>query len=129
SPSDWSPFSDRIEFETADIFYRQAQLSRGKIDHILTVWAASLLKATKGDFDAAPPFANHVDMHNIIDSIPLGDAPWHSFTASYTGPRPTEGDVPSWMTAEHEIWYCDPQTIIRNMLANPDFENEFDTAP
>ncbi|KAI0069850.1 hypothetical protein K474DRAFT_1570542, partial [Panus rudis PR-1116 ss-1] len=128
-PSDWTPFSDRIEFETADIFYRQAQLSRGKIDNILTVWAASLLKATNGDFDAVPPFANHADMHNIIDSIPLGDAPWHSFTASYTGPHPTEGDVPSWMTAQHEIWYRNPRTIIRNMLANPDFENEFDTTP
>ena len=27
------------------------------------------------------------------------------------------------------VWYCDPDTIIRNMLENPDFANQFDIAP
>lgn len=68
-------------------------------------------------------------MHDIIDAIPLGDAPWRSFTAPYTGPRPLEGKVPCWMNAEHVVWYCDPRIIVRNMLANPDFKDQFDAAP
>ncbi|KAJ7868968.1 hypothetical protein B0H14DRAFT_3132512 [Mycena olivaceomarginata] len=33
------------------------------------------------------------------------------------------------MTFEYEIWYRDPDVVIRNMLGNPDFDGEFDTTP
>ncbi|KAG2089812.1 hypothetical protein BD769DRAFT_1395925 [Suillus cothurnatus] len=33
------------------------------------------------------------------------------------------------MDATYTTWFCDPHTIIRNMLGNPDFKNEMDYAP
>ncbi|KAI0069628.1 hypothetical protein K474DRAFT_1750439 [Panus rudis PR-1116 ss-1] len=130
---DWTPFTDRVQFETTDFFFRDAQLSQRKIDTILRLWAASIINATGGDEAAAgPPLVDHKHMHSLIDSIPLGDAPWRSFTATYTGvpPESDGGDeLPSWMTARHEVWYRDPRTIVRDMLANPDFGKEFDAGP
>jgi len=37
--------------------------------------------------------------------------------------------VPNWKKQEYKIWYRDPEVVARNMLTNPDFNNEFDTAP
>jgi Plavaka transposase len=37
--------------------------------------------------------------------------------------------VPNWRKQEYDIWYRDPEVVVRNMLANPDFENEFEVAP
>ncbi|KAI0073283.1 hypothetical protein K474DRAFT_1722024, partial [Panus rudis PR-1116 ss-1] len=130
---DWTPFTDRVQFETTNFFFRDAQLSQRKIDTILRLWAASLIHATGGDEAAAgPPLVNHKHMHSLIDSIPLGDAPWKSFTATYTGVSPEHDggeELPSWMTARHEVWYRNPRTIVRDMLANPDFGKEFDAGP
>ena len=71
---------------------------------------------------------NHSDLYDTIDATPLGDVPWDSFSMSYNGPLP-ESNVPSWMTAEFDIWFRDPRTVVRNMLSNPDFNGEFDEAP
>jgi hypothetical protein len=30
---------------------------------------------------------------------------------------------------EYEVWFRDPRTVVHNMLANPDFNDEFDYAP
>lgn len=79
-------------------------------------------------FGESPPFSSADDMYNIIDSIPLGDAPWHSFSASYTGTIP-ETDAPTWMTAKYDVWCRNPCDVVRNLLANPDFKEEFDYAP
>lgn len=79
-------------------------------------------------FGAAPPFADCADMHEVIDSVPLGDAPWIAFTAQYTGPIP-DSEVPTWMTAKYDIWCRDPRTVLRNMLANPDFKDEINYSP
>ena len=75
-PADWTPYTDRVEFEVADFLYRRNQMSGGDIDFIFDLWAASL--ASHGD---TPPFANHIDMYNAIDSTPLGDVPWQSFSS------------------------------------------------
>jgi Plavaka transposase len=37
--------------------------------------------------------------------------------------------VPNWRKQEYDIWYRDPEVVVRNMLANPDFEKEIDVAP
>lgn len=122
-PDDWAPYTSRVEFEVADFLFRRNQMSGGDIDFIFNLWAASL--AVHGD---TPPFASHVDMYSTIDATPLGDVAWQSFSSQYNGPQPDD-EVPSWMTAEYEVWFRDPRLLIRDILANPDFKDEFDYAP
>lgn len=75
-----------------------------------------------------PPFSNHKDMYRVIDATVLGDAPWSLFSASYTGPVPTE-NPPPWMKAEYDVWFRNPKTVLQNMLTNSDFKDEFNVAP
>lgn len=123
-PDDWTPYGNRVEFEVADFLYRCNQMSGSDIDFIFNLWAASL--ASHGD---TPPFANHADMYETIDATPLGDVSWESFSLQYNGVRP-EGDVPSWMMAEYDVWFRDARHLVHNIISNPDFKNdEFDYAP
>jgi hypothetical protein len=74
------------------------------------------------------PYASEDDMYNAIDSIEIGNAPWQSFAVRYTGEIP-EGEPPPWMLAEYDVWCRNPRTVLRNQLANPDFNGEIDLAP
>ena len=67
-------------------------------------------------------------MYNTIDSTPLGDLPWESFSLAYNGDVP-EGDPPLWMSSEYDVWFRDPRGLVHNILSNPDFEGEIDYAP
>lgn len=85
-----------------------------------------ILAAKYGD----PPFADIKDMHSQIDATKLGDVPWESFSVTYSGPKPEDPqNVPPWMEAEYEVWFRDPQTVIENQLANPDFKDGIHYAP
>jgi hypothetical protein len=122
-PNDWSPFNSRVEFETAEFMYCRNQMSAGNIDTLLELWAASLIQ-----FDGTPPFANHCDLYKTIDNIRVGGVPWNSFPVHYEGDVPAT-ELPSWMVADVEVWYCDPHEVIKNVLANTDFDGEMDVAP
>ena len=95
-----------------------------QIDILFDLWAAS------GDDGIEPPFANHNDLYETIDSIQLGDLPWTCFTVKYNGPLPV-GDVvvPTWMMTEHDVWCRDVRLLMRSQLANPDFDGEIDYTP
>ncbi|KAG1844764.1 hypothetical protein C8R48DRAFT_750825 [Suillus tomentosus] len=122
---DWTPYNDRVEFEVADFLYRRNQMSAGDIDFVFNLWAASL--AAHGD---TPPFTNHTDMYDTIDSTPLGDVPWQSFSSQYNGILPDDpDDIPSWMKSEYDVWFRDPRLLVNNIISNPDFKDEFDYAP
>ena len=123
---DWTPYRDRIEFETAQFLYCQTQMSATNIDILLDLWASTLLKHNK-----TPPFANHTDLYNTIDSMPLGDVPWQNFSLRYNGDDEIldTPQVPQWMTCKYEVWFHDPHTIIMNMISNPDYNNHADIAP
>ncbi|KAL6299566.1 hypothetical protein BKA93DRAFT_742140 [Sparassis latifolia] len=121
--NDWSPFRDRIEFELAEFLYTREQMSARNINILLDLWAASLMKHGKN-----PPFANAKDLYQTIDAIPHGDVPWQSSKMRYRGPLP-DNDVPPWMVAEYEVLFRDPHEIAKNMLANPDFNDEIDYSP
>jgi len=123
TPDDWTPFRDRIEFETAELLYCRIQMSAPNINTLMDLWAATLLK-----YDDAPPFAGASDLYNTIDSTPLGDVPWKRFSVGYSGELP-DGTVPQWMTSEYEIWFRDPHLIIKSMIGNPDYEKSVNTAP
>lgn len=123
---DWTPYRDRIEFETAQFLYCQTQMSATNIDILLDLWASTLLKHNE-----TPPFANHTDLYNTIDSTPLGDVPWQNFSLRYNGDDEIldTPQVPQWMTCEYEVWFRDPHTIIMNMISNLDYNNHADIAP
>ncbi|KAG2335364.1 hypothetical protein BDR05DRAFT_954125, partial [Suillus weaverae] len=95
---DWTPYNDRVEFEVADFLYRHNQMSAGDIDFVFNLWAASL--AAHGD---TPSFTNHTDMYDTINSTPLGDVPWQSFSSQYNRILPDNpDDIPSWMKFEYD---------------------------
>ncbi|THV00701.1 hypothetical protein K435DRAFT_818222 [Dendrothele bispora CBS 962.96] len=118
----WEPFNDIIGFHTADLLYRKVEMSQGDTDFLLNLWNLSLAK-----HDDVGPFHNHEAIHETIDSIKQGSAPWRCFvTIPDTG---LPADAPEWKKTEYEVWYRDPETVIKNMLDNPEFAEEFDTKP
>ena len=98
-------------------------MSAGDINFLLSLWSASL--AVHGD---EPPFLNASCVYETIDSTPLGDVAWESFSLQYNGTQP-ESNIPSWMQAEYDVWFREPRTLVHNLLSNPDFKSAFDYAP
>ncbi|KAG2132524.1 uncharacterized protein EDB93DRAFT_1309634 [Suillus bovinus] len=123
SPDDWTPYRNRLEFECADFMYTENQMSAGDINKILYLWGITL--AVHRD---NPPFADYKDLYNTIDATPLGDVTWESFSLKYNGDKPA-GECPLWMEQSHEVWFRDPHTVVKNMLANPDFKGGIDYTP
>ncbi|KAF8124221.1 hypothetical protein EV363DRAFT_1403324 [Boletus edulis] len=70
SNDDWTPYHNRLEFETVHFLFSQAEMSGQKIDTLLHLWGVSL--AVHGD---APPFANHQDLYETIDVTSLDNNP------------------------------------------------------
>ncbi|KAG2342371.1 hypothetical protein BDR05DRAFT_976526 [Suillus weaverae] len=120
---DWTPYQNRVKFETAEFLYTRNQMSAGNINILLDLWAATLLK-----HNDKPPFADCRDLYKTTDSTPVGDVKWQSFKVQYTGEKPAH-DVPPWMTKSHDVWYHDPHEVICNMLANSDYATEMDYWP
>jgi hypothetical protein len=89
-------------------------MSAGDINSLLSLWAASL--AVHGD---EPPFSSAIDMYDLA---------WESFSLEYNGTQPVD-NIPSWMEAEYDVWFRDPQILIHNLLSNLDFKSNFDYAP
>lgn len=75
------------------------------------------------------PFADDADMKAHIDSIKLDDVPWKAYGIKYTGDQPVTGHASTWMKKNYEVWYRDPRQVVKNMLANQDFEKDFDYVP
>lgn len=107
-------------------------MPKSQINELLSLWEASMARAhPREENDAehlnAAGFGDADHLLATIDAIRVGDAPWQSFVC-----RPSEaakdGD-PDWMKQEYEVWFRDVDLVIRNLLANPDFANEFDTIP
>jgi hypothetical protein len=93
------------------------------INELMQIWADTL------DDDNDPPFASQSDLYATIDATTQGDAPWESFSISYTGDYPAAGETPPWMLASYDVWFRDPRLVLRNQLQNSSFKNEFDYAP
>ena len=123
SSDDWFPYKSHIQFKLADFLYCCNQMSEGDMDFLFNLMNTML--AFHSDH---APFHNHSNMHNTIGATTLGEAPWDHFTLTYTGPFPkgvSRDNMPGWMTEDHEIWFCNPVTLLENLLANPDFKDEF----
>ncbi|KAF9237764.1 hypothetical protein BU15DRAFT_88600 [Melanogaster broomeanus] len=122
-PSDWTPFRDRTEFETAEFLYQRNQMSASHVDVLLSLWASTL--ARHGD---APPFADHKDLYDTIDASEVGDIRWQSFEGNYTGVKPST-NPPPWMDTAYDVWFRDPRLSVHNVLSNTNVENELDLRP
>ncbi|KAF8813200.1 hypothetical protein BYT27DRAFT_7220575 [Phlegmacium glaucopus] len=118
---DWTPFENVLQFKVADFLYRQEEMSQGNINHLLELWGLLLMK-----HGSSGPFENYKHIYDTIDAIEEGDAPWQCFKSSFDE---VDDDVPNWRRQEYKIWYRDPEVVAQNMLANLDFDNEFDPAP
>lgn len=117
---DWTPFESGVQFKLADLFYRQAELSASNINDILDLWAESM-----SDLGGVSPISTHGEMHALIDSSTLGDVPWKCMVT-----MPSEdGDAPDWMRTTYEVWYRNPETVVSQMLASPEFGGQFDLRP
>ena len=57
-----------------------------------------------------------------------GESQWHSFKALYSSVIPDQ-DPPPWMVHEYDVWFRDPQQVLRNQLSNHDFDQQFDYVP
>lgn len=122
-PSDdgYFPYADRADFELANLLFKKTKMSADRVNELMDILAAKYRH---------PPFADIKDMHSQIDATKLGDVPWESFSVTYCGPKPEDAEnVPSWMEAEYEVWFRDPQTVLENQLANPDFKDGIHYAP
>ena len=79
-PDYWTPYQNRLEFETAQLLFADAQMSADQIDRLLHLWGWSL-----APHQDTPPFADHKDLYDTVDATPIGDAPWKSFGLGYDG--------------------------------------------
>ncbi|KAI0323460.1 hypothetical protein GY45DRAFT_1264523, partial [Cubamyces sp. BRFM 1775] len=125
-PDDWTPYSDRVAFELADLLYRREQMSGGNINSLLDLWTSAVLK----HWDDAP-FSSHGDLYNTINDTTLGDVNWQCFALSYSDSEDVDMDEHHhpWKTARYAVYYHDPLAVVHNMLANPDFKDRIDYAP
>lgn len=124
SPNDYTPFTSRAEFQLAEFLYKKAEMSAGLVNELMEILASYFAA-----YDDDPPFEGHSDLLKTIDGITLGTVPWESFTGRYNGPLPTDGPIPEWMTTDYEVHYRDIHELVRQMIANPDFKDEFDYTP
>ena len=75
-------------------------------------------------------FKRNDNLLATIDSTLPGNVPWQGLSMSYNGPLlQLDGDIPTWMGTSYEVWYRDPRKLLHNMLANRDFNGEFDYIP
>ena len=117
-PTDWTPFTSHVQFETAEFLFQKAKMSAGNIDELLKLWADG----------SESPFVNHQHLYETIDAIPVGGVPWQQFNISYNGECP-KSDVPPWMEQSYEVYFRDPHALLLDMLENPTFVDDFDYAP
>ncbi|KAF9062687.1 hypothetical protein BDP27DRAFT_1385099 [Rhodocollybia butyracea] len=121
-PNVWNLFQTEVQLQLADFLYCKVQMSQSDIDLLMELWALAAAQS-----ESSSPFSDHNHMFAEIDNIRVGDAPWQCFeTAVPDNPGP---NAPEWLSRSYQVWFHDPNTVIRNILDNPDFAQEFDTAP
>ena len=124
-PNPWTPFDNAAHFLLADFLYRKVQMSGSNINELLEFWALSVMEH---GIDSTAPYESCHSLYATIDAIQDGDAPWQCLSVNSAHDDIPE-HAPSWQRQEYEVWYRDPDVVIRNMLDNPDFASQFDAAP
>ncbi|KIJ07413.1 hypothetical protein PAXINDRAFT_90419, partial [Paxillus involutus ATCC 200175] len=120
---DWTPFESQATFLLSDFLYRCVEMSSSNIDFLMEVWAFEVMKN-----GLTSPFTSHEHVYKTIDKIRIGDIPWKCLSMNYTGTRVDENS-PSWQKESYQIWYHDPDHVVKVMLENPNFASQFDYTP
>ncbi|KAG5219546.1 C2H2-type domain-containing protein [Salix suchowensis] len=116
----WAPFTGPSEFLLADLLFRKMSTTRqNELFDIL-----NMMLEAYGD---ASPFSSSQDMYNTIDSAHVGGVPWECLVSMPSEDLPH--DAPIWKRKPYEIWYRNPDAVLRSLLDNPDFHGEFDYTP
>ena len=76
--------------------------------------------------DQDPLFTNLHNLYATIDAAHLGHIPWCSVKLSYQAAEGEDISNVPWKSKTFEVWYWDPQEVLKNQLSNPDFVNEMD---
>jgi hypothetical protein len=121
----WSPFQDRLAFDWAQYHFVQLQSSESEILTGLDLWRATVIKHGSKHDDI--PWHNAQDLYETIDSIQAGEAPWKTFTFSYSGPKPPT--PPRWMEETYELNTRNVLTVLEQQLATTEFDGQFETTP
>ena len=122
STNPWEPFERGSQFRVADLLFHDAGMSKRHVDMLLKEWALECLA-----HGHTGPFALSEQMYTTIDSIEFEGSPWSSFTVEYTGA--VDSNSPQWKKTVYEVHYCDPDAVVSQMLANLDFDGQFDYVP
>ena len=100
--NDWTPYRDQIQSETVDFFFHCNQMLADDINTITGLWTASL-----APHHGSPSYANAKALYDTIDSTPIGDIPWQSFTLNYNSPSPEDlgpnDEILPWTIADYNI--------------------------
>ncbi|KAE9400903.1 hypothetical protein BT96DRAFT_1095902 [Gymnopus androsaceus JB14] len=121
----WEPFADEVAFRVGNLLFKKTEMSQGDIDELMDLWSLDIKQ--RFDSDSGGPFRNHEDLLSTIDSIRSGSAPWQCLQTVVQDDLPES--APEWQKTSYQVWYRDPDTVIANILANPDFADNFDSAP
>lgn len=124
SENPWEPFNDEVSFRLADLIFRRTEMSQPNIDELMDLWYLDVQRRFNG---ASAPFSKHTYLLETIDAIKAGGAPWQCFETEVKENLPP--NAPEWQKASYQVWYRDPDTVISNILSNPDFAHDFDPAP
>jgi hypothetical protein len=108
----------------AELLYTKAKMSQAVTDELMTVFNSIIAKK---DPDAEVPFSDVRNLLATIDAIDLGDAPWIKRMVGYN--HPVTPQSPSWQRRQWEVYYRNPDQVIANILANPDFDGLIDYQP
>ncbi|KAF9499199.1 hypothetical protein BDN71DRAFT_1384458 [Pleurotus eryngii] len=118
----WAPFTGPSEFLLADLLFRKVEMSTTRQNELFDI--LNMMLEAYGD---ASPFSSSQDMYNTIDSAHVGGVPWECLVSMPSEDLPH--DAPIWKRKPYEIWYRNPDAVLRSLLDNPDFHGEFDYTP
>lgn len=123
---DFHPFSDRPNFELAELLFEKMSASKGEITHILHILhAQDILHG--GDPDRDLFFTSHADFLSTIDSIENGETEWETFSISFAGPLPA--NAPAWKKQKYIIHTRNSLRAVESMASSPDFKHSWHTRP
>ena len=106
----------------SDLLFHKAAMSQGHIEVLMEIWTLSVMET-----DGGPPFDSYRQMYEAIDEIKVCSTPWECFKTEIDNNLPD--DAPNWCRESYHIWYHNPDTVITNMLDNPNFADAFNTCP
>ncbi|KAF9526776.1 hypothetical protein CPB83DRAFT_870277 [Crepidotus variabilis] len=123
SKSPWQPFEGRLEYNWVHHYYVKLEASAEQINTGLDLWQASILKE-KAANPTRVPWKLADEVHQTLDQIKSGHAPWRTHKFRYTGPR--SENPPQWMLVEYDLNFRDILKVVEEQLSSSEFDGVID---